>query len=160
MITTGRSATSNVAALSAPGFANTVNVTVPLVAPLAPDTIEIHGTSLEAVHEQPCGDDTLIVRVPPDTGIESLIGVTEKLHVGPTCAAPCMTLAVCLAMVSVPVRAVSPLLPTVNVTDPLPVPLAPPVTVIQGALLTALQGQPAAVDTMIGVPGPPDVLAD
>jgi hypothetical protein len=45
--------------------------------------------------------------------------------------------------------------PTLNPTEPFPLPLAPEVTVIHAALLTALHRQPAWVDTAT-VPASPD----
>ena len=68
----------------------------------------------------------------------------------------CMTVKVLPAIVTVPVLSFLPggaatLYPTV----PLPVPLAPEVTVIQSALLFAVQAQPLAVDTAtVPVPDP------
>ena len=56
-------------------------------------------------------------------------------------------------MVMVPVRAAPVLAATLKFTAPLPLPAAPPVTVIQvGALLTAVQAQPAPAVTEMAVP--------
>jgi hypothetical protein len=56
---------------------------------------------------------------------------------------------VCPAIVSVPVRADVPVFAVVlYVTVPLPVPLAPAVTVIQVALLVAVHVQPVCVVTL------------
>jgi hypothetical protein len=57
-------------------------------------------------------------------------------------------------MVIVPVREVEELAATEKLTTPLPVPLAPAVTLINPALLTAVHAQPAAVVTFT-VPLPP-----
>jgi len=76
---------------------------------------------------------------------------------GSGAASICVTLNVCPAMVSVPPRG-APLLFSVplNVTDPLPIPVAPDVIVSHdGALLAAVHGQPAAAVTVTGLPGPP-----
>jgi hypothetical protein len=72
----------------------------------------------------------------------------------------CDTVNVCPAMVTVPVRkAVVGLAATVYPTDPLPLPLAPEVTVIQLALLTPVHAQPADVVT-VTVPVPPPATTD
>jgi len=58
-------------------------------------------------------------------------------------AAPCVTVKVCPAMVNVPMRLVSALFAaTEYVTVPLPVPDLPDTTLIQLALLTAVQEHP------------------
>ena len=61
----------------------------------------------------------------------------------------CVTVTVCPAIVSVPVRVPDVVFAsTLYVTVPLPVPLPPPVTVIQPVLLlTALQAHPLVVVT-------------
>ena len=60
----------------------------------------------------------------------------------------------------VPVRPVVKVLAAlVNVTVPAPVPLAPAVTVIQGALLTAVHAQPLPAVTLV-LPAPPAVPTD
>jgi len=75
-------------------------------------------------------------------------------------AAACDTVKVCDAMVSVPVRAEAlGFAPTVNKTEPLPVPLGALVTVIQLSLLAADQGQPAPA-VMFEKPFPPAADAD
>ena len=66
-----------------------------------------------------------------------------------------------LAIVIVPLRAAPVFAATVKPTDPLPVPLAPDVTVIQDALLTAFQVHVLTdVVTAIGVPAPPAAATD
>ena len=55
---------------------------------------------------------------------------------------------VCPAIVSVPVRSPSSFLDTLNATEPFPLPLPPDVTVIQDALLLAVQAQPLPVETL------------
>jgi hypothetical protein len=65
-----------------------------------------------------------------------------------------------VAIVSVPVRDdVLVLAATLNVVVPLPLPLAPPVTVIQALLLWADHVQPAATVTD-ALPVPPDAATD
>jgi hypothetical protein len=61
------------------------------------------------------------------------------------------------AIVRVPVRAPPVFAATVNVTAPLPVPLAPLVTEIQLVLLTAVHAQPDCVVTVTGPPVPPNL---
>jgi hypothetical protein len=70
-------------------------------------------------------------------------------------AAPCDTVKVWLATVIVPVRAAPVFAATLNSTVPFPLPLAPDVTVIHDALLTAVHVQVLAVETATAVPGPP-----
>jgi len=62
---------------------------------------------------------------------------------------------VCPAIVSAPVRAAPAFAAAVNATVPLPLPVAPDVIVIHGALLLAVHRQPAVVVTF-EVPVPPD----
>jgi hypothetical protein len=72
-----------------------------------------------------------------------------------------LTVNVWLAIVIVPLRAAPVFAATVKPTDPLPVPLAPEVTVIQDALLTAFQVHVLTdVVTAIGVPAPPAAATD
>jgi hypothetical protein len=72
----------------------------------------------------------------------------------------CVTVNSRPAIVMVPERP-PPLFPaTLNATAPLPLPALPDVTVIQDALLTAVQLQPAALDTVIGEPAPPATPID
>jgi hypothetical protein len=69
--------------------------------------------------------------------------------------AACVTVNVRPATVSVPVREAPVFAPTVNATDPLPVPLPDEVMVIHGALLAAVHAQPDCVWMSMAVPGPP-----
>ena len=72
--------------------------------------------------------------------------------------AACATVNVRPAIVSVPVRA-APVLPaTLNATDPLPVPMAPDVTVIHSAALAEVHWHVLAAETVTGVPAPPAAL--
>ncbi len=61
----------------------------------------------------------------------------------------CITVTVCPAMVSVPVRLAPAFTATVKFTVSLPLPHGPGVTVRKLALLAAVQVHPAAVDTLI-----------
>ena len=61
-----RPATVRIPVLAAPVFAATVNVTVPLLVPLAPELIVIHAAPLVAVHWHPPAAETVIgVPAPP-----------------------------------------------------------------------------------------------
>jgi hypothetical protein len=71
-----------------------------------------------------------------------------------------LTVNVWPAIVSVPLRAAPVLAVTLNSTDPLPLPLAPDVTLIHGALVDAVHVQPPVVDTDTGVPAPADAPTD
>ena len=70
-------------------------------------------------------------------------------------AAACVTVNARPPIVSVPVRDAPAFAPTVNPTEPFPVPFEPDVTVIQPALLAAFHRHPAWVDTATAVPAPP-----
>jgi hypothetical protein len=63
-------------------------------------------------------------------------------------------------MVSVPVRAPPVFAAKLNSTDPLPLPVAPDVTLIQEALLTAVHVQPPVVVTFTGLPFPAPAPTD
>lgn len=64
-------------------------------------------------------------------------------------------------MVIVPFRAAPAFAATLKPTDPLPLPLAPELTVIQDALLPAVQLQlPPEAVTAIAVPAPPAAAID
>ena len=109
--------------------------TVPLPLPLAPLVIVIHDALLDAVHAQPAG-------LSPRRG-----AVRRRPHWSAGLIAKCMPPPACVTvkvwppMVSVPVRESSPVFAaTLKPTVPLPLPLAPPVTVIQEALLDRRPG--------------------
>ena len=141
-------------------FAATVNVTVPPPLPLAPDVIVNHagllvadGGPRAAGHRRdrdsracaPGRADRLILRC-------------DRVTQG---AAACVTVKVCSAIVSVPVRCwTTAFAATVNVTVPPPLPLAPDVIVNHASLLTAVHAQPAIVVTVTVVPAPPDAPID
>ena len=136
---------------AAPVFAATLRPTDPLPVPDAPDVTVIHGTPLTAVHEHAAVVVTATVGVLALASTFSLVGAIEYEH-GATNAA-CVRVNVCVAIVSVAVRAAPVLAVTLNATVPLPVPAAPEVTVSHGALLTAVHAQAAVVVTFT-VPGP------
>jgi hypothetical protein len=108
---------------------------------------------LVAVHAHEAGAVTATVLAPPSTTTCLLVGAMA--YVQATAAAAWLTKKVWPAMVMVLVRAAPLLAATLKLTAPLPLPAAPLVTVIQGALLTAVQAQPVPAVTAIGVPAPP-----
>lgn len=127
-------------------FAATLKPTVPLPEPVAPLVTVIHDALLPALHEQPVATVTLPLPVPPAAVKDWLVGETD----GAQPAANCVTVNVAPAIVSVPVRLEATVFAaTVNVTEPLPDPLAPPVTVIHAALLAAVQLHPVAAVTAL-----------
>jgi hypothetical protein len=121
-----------------------VNVTVPDPLPLAPDAMAIHDALLVALHAHPDPAVTATLPLPPEAGIVCVSG--DAANVQPW---PCTTVTVCPPTAIVPVR-VGPLVAaTANATVPAPLPLAPAVIVIHGALLVAVQPHPAAALTLI-----------
>jgi hypothetical protein len=109
----------------------------------------IHESLLAAVQAHPVAVVTLTEPDPPLAGALCEVGlmVNEQPLV-------CVTVKVCPATVIVPVRDALWLALTVNCTVPLPLPLAPPVIVIQATLLVAAQSQPVTVVTLTE-PDPP-----
>src|SRR5690606_41190240 len=67
----------------------------------------------------------------------------------------CVTVNVCPAIVSVPVRKLSELAAALNSTVPVPVPFGADVKVSHGTEEAAVQAHPAAVVTVTTGPGPP-----
>jgi hypothetical protein len=108
--------------------------------PVEPESIVIHAALLAAVHAQPAGEVTLTVPFVRVSGAETLVGEIVVVH-----ETPCwVTVTVCPAIVSVPVRDALPVFAAIdNVTVPLPAPVVPPVTVIHGSALTAVHRHPA-----------------
>jgi hypothetical protein len=132
-------------------FADTTYATLPLPVPDPPELTEIHGALLAALHAQPVVVETVTVPVLPPVGALALVGEIEYEHVagggeggggegggGGSLLAACVTVNARSAIVSVPVRAAPLLAATLNATDPLPVPVAPAVTVIHDTLVVAL----------------------
>lgn len=137
--------------LEAAGFAATLNVTVPFPDPGVPPVIVIQDVLLVAVQLQPVAAVTLLLPVPADALNDWPVGEIDGEHD----AAACVTVNVAPAMVSVPVRLdATVFVATSKVTDPSPDPGVPPVTVIHGALLTAVQLQPLAAVTVLLPPAP------
>lgn len=128
-----------------------LKLTVPLPDPLAPPVTVIQLTLLAAVQLQPDPAVTVVLPVPPLDAALCDVDERLKLHA----AAACDTVYVCPAIVSVPVRGlVDVFAAMLKLTAPLPVPLAPPVTVIQPALLVADQPQLEPAVTVV-LPVPP-----
>jgi hypothetical protein len=133
----------------AAGLAATLKDAVPLPVPLAPPVTVIHEALLAAVHTHPAPAVTVLLPVPAAAENARLVGEIEYAH-----APACVTLKVVPAIVSVPDRfVVAVFAATLNDAVPLPVPLAPPVTVIHDALLAAVHAHPApAVTVLLPVP--------
>ena len=140
-------ATVSVPFRAAPVFAATVYVTLPFPVPELPLPIVIQFALLVAVHAHVEEVVTFrFVPLPPAAPIDALVGATVYEH---DVAADSFTVTVCPAMVSVPARGVAPVFAaTVNVTLPLPLLLAPAVTVTQFTLLAAVQVHPLVVVTL------------
>jgi len=134
--------------------------------------IVIHDTLLTAVHGHPLPVDTFTLRLSPCMGALSLVREIEYEHEGGgggggagggagggggsgLLLAACVTVKTLPAIVTVPVRAAAPFTATLNVTEPLPAPVAPDVTVIQDALLVAVHWHVLGAETVTGVPAPP-----
>ena len=128
-----------------PGFAATLKATTPLPVPLAPKVTVTHASLLVAVQGQPIVVDTATVPAPPDAAIEAEVEPIAALQ-APAVPA-CVTVNVLPATVRVPVRTPPGFASTLRVTAPLPVPLAPEVTVTHGTSLVAVQSQPFATAT-------------
>ena len=75
-------------------------MTVPLPLPLAALVIVSQLASLVAVHAQPAVVVTATLAVPPPLTIACVVGAAVKLHAAPLC----VTVTVCPATVSVPLR--------------------------------------------------------
>ena len=132
--------------LEATVFAATLKVTEPLPDPVAPPVTVIHAALLTAVQLHPVAAKTLLAPLPADAVKDCVVGEI----VGEHAAAAWVTVNVEPAIVSVPVRLEATVfVATSNVTGPLPVPVAPAVTVIHDALLTAVQLQPPATLTAV-----------
>ncbi len=140
---------------AAPVLAATLNPTVPLPVPVAPDVTVIHAAFDVAVHPHAEPAVTATVPVPPLAPTDSLAGAIAKPHTAP----PWLTVKVCPAIVSVPLRAALLFAATLNRTAPFPVPDAPDVTVMKAAFEVAVQLHegPAVTAT---VPVPPPAATD
>lgn len=125
-------------------FAVTAYVTVPAPEPEPPEDTVSHDTVLAAVHEQPFGALTPTVPLSAVAATVALIGESAYVHAMPAC----VTVNASPAIVNEPERdEVDLFAATAYVTCPFDVPFAPPVIVIQEALLDAVHAQPEAVVT-------------
>ncbi len=124
-----------------PELAATLKPTVALPLPLVADVSVIQDVLLAAVHVQPFAADSAVVPVPPPAPIDWLVGLIPYEQ-GVAAAAAWFTVNVCPPMVSVPLRAPPELAATLKLTVALPLPLVADVSVIQDALLAAVQAQP------------------
>ena len=127
-------------------LAATVNVTVPLPLPLAPEVTEIQLSPVAAVHAQPSAVVTVTDELVPDAGTDAVVGLTVNEHVL-ALAAPWLTVTVMSATVSVPLRAPPVFAAMLNDRVPLPLPLDAPLIDIHEALLAADQLHPAPAVT-------------
>ena len=124
------------------GKGSTLIVTLPFPVPLAPFVIVIQENDVVAVQGHPAPAVTSTVLVSPSLSKSRDVGLMEYSH-----PFACVTVNTFVAMVSVPVRAGPELEATLNRTVPLPLPLAPCVTVIHCEALTAVHAHPVAAVT-------------
>ena len=104
-----------------PGFAATVNVTLPLPVPDAPPVIVIHDVVVEAVQAHPPEAETATADpLPAVAGTDCERGLIDVAH-----DPGCVTANVCPAIVRLPVRTLPVLAVAENATVPFPVPLVP-----------------------------------
>ena len=124
--------------------------------PLLPPVTVIHDVLLlTPVHPHPAPAVTVAVCEPPAATTVCDVGASVYAH-----APACVTVTVCAAIVSVPVRGLVEVLPAiVYATVPLALPEPPLVTVIHEELLTPVQLHPLVVVTPV-VNGPPAAVAD
>lgn len=118
---------------------------MPFPSPVVPFVIEIHDVVVDACHEHPPGAVTPTVCDWAALVSIVLAGESANVHA----AAAWVTLMVTPATVNDPLRgAVTVFAVTENVTAPLPLPLAPEVTVIHGSFDAAVHAHPAFVTTV------------
>ena len=128
------------------GFAATLKLAEPLPLPLAPLVTAIQLSLLVADHGQPPGDVTSVEPVPPAAVTDSAAEEIEYVHPTPAW----VTVKVCPATVSVPLRGVELAFPVaLKPTDPLPLPVEPLVTASHAVLLTAAHVQPVGAVTIV-----------
>lgn len=119
--------------------------TRPSPSPGDPDVTVIQATFVVADHPQPAVPSTVTEPVPPKPPSEIESGDSVSVHATPAC----VTVTVCPAIVTIPVRAaLSGLLATLKDTDPTPMPVAPDAIVIHGTELVAVHGHVPPVLTV------------
>ena len=135
----------------------TVKLTEPVPEPVAPAVMVIQVTLLTAVQEQPVVVVTVVDPLAPAAGTDWLEGEIENEHPTPGC----VTVNVCPPIVNVPLRCDELVLAAaLNPTAPLPLPVAPLVSVSQLVLLlTAVHAHPAGAVTFVE-PVPPPATID
>ena len=133
-------------------MAAAVKATEPLPAPDAPlVTVSQVGSLLTAVQPHAAAAVTVVEPVPPAAVTGCAVGASAYVHG----RAAWFTEKVCPAIVSVPLRGVvSGFAAALNATVPLPLPVAPIVTVSQEALLMPVHEQPVGAVTVVD-PVPP-----
>lgn len=141
----------------APEFAATVNATVPLPVPAAPEVIVIHDAVGTAVHAHPLAVVTVKLPEPPAAGTVAPCGFSVYVQLGS--GAAWFTVNVRPAMEIVLERAEPTFGSTTYPTVPLPLPLAPVGNEIHDALVEAVHVQPAAAVTPME-PVPPSAVTD
>lgn len=127
---------------------------LPLPAPGGATTTQ---SAVFATLQAHVGADAVIVTVPapPSGGGVAPVGAIEKVQGGGGGGAACITVNVCPATVSVPVRAAPVFAATVNVTLPFPTPFEPPVIAIHASLVAAVHEHVGADAVTAVDPGPP-----
>jgi hypothetical protein len=142
----------------APLLAATLNVTIPLPAPLVAPVSVIHDALLAAAQLH---DDRALTAIElfvvPDAEKVTSFGVTVTLHTGSESAvASCVSFTVWFATTIDAVRVVVPGFDaTAKFTVPVPVPVVPLVSTTHAASPRALHAQPLAAVTVIP-PLPPE----
>jgi hypothetical protein len=128
----------------------------PFPLPLAPPVTVIHAALLAAVHAHPVGVVTAVDPVVALAPADWLDGEIEYVQA----AAACVTVNVCPAIVSVPVRCDAAGFGAIlNETVPLPEPLVAPTSVNHDALLVAVHAQPVTPVMFVDV-DPPAAVAE
>lgn len=136
-------------------LASALKVTLPLPEPEAPAVTRSHDALAAAVQAQPAEVATSTVLVSPAAATDTVVVERVYVHSG----AACEIVKVLPAIAIVPVRAAPVFAAALKRTDPLPLPLAPAVTVIHAAFDTAVHAQPGPAVTAI-VPVPPAAGTD
>jgi hypothetical protein len=139
-------------------LATALKLTEPLPLPDDPEVTVNQGVLLlTPVHEHPVGAVTAVEPVPPPKATDWLVGESEYVQG----AAACVTVNVWLPIVRVPLRGlVLALAAALKLTEPLPLPDDPEVTVNQGVLsLTPVHEHPVGAVTAVE-PVPPPKATD